>query len=340
MPQIHQMRKQTAQDLPSFGGEAWPWIGGDLQTLKQFIRGGIAPVKNGEACLIDLPDGDQLLAEISMPSQKPIAAIIAVHGLTGCMDSDHIKVLTHQSLARGIAVMRVNMRGAGPARPLAKRSYNAKAGADLLPFINAMRQKIGDDMPMIMVAHSIGGAAALNMMLDHPQKLDGLDGLVSVAAPIDMVTSNRYMHNPRNRVYVWYLLRGLKQLAHNVPEIAPELLAKTDQCKTITDFDEVLTAPMAGFDSANDYYLAATTHNRLHAAAIPTLLIHGDNDPWIPVDAYLDLPETPKLDVMVSRGGGHVGFHDRQGVWSNRVIFQWLSRFGLSRFGLSRFDNK
>ncbi|MCE2517596.1 MAG: alpha/beta fold hydrolase [Alphaproteobacteria bacterium] len=321
------MRRHDAPHLPAFGGEAWPWRGGDLQTLRHFIRRDIPEVKGGARVVIDLDDGDRLLAEFHSPQGPAKAAIIAVHGLTGCMDSDHIKSLTHQALARNIAVMRVNMRGAGPARALARKSYNAKAGADLLPFIKAMRKAVGDDLPVVMVAHSIGGAAALNMMLDYPDQLSGLDGVVSVAAPIDMHASNKRFHSARNWLYMRHLLAGLKQLAEHVPGIAPDLLARVRRVPTITGFDEVLTAPMAGFASADDYYTGASTFHRLDAPPRPTLLIHADNDPWIPVDAYLGLPRHDQLDVMISRGGGHVGFHDGDGVWSNRVIFTWLERF-------------
>ena len=329
MSQSSYMRRHDAKDLPAFGGEALPWLGGDLQTLKHFIKRNIERPDQGEEILIDLDDGDQLMAEFHAPSASPTAAMIAVHGLTGCVDSDHIKILTTEALARNIAVLRVNMRGAGPARHLAKKSYNAKAGADLLPFIAAVRARVSAEIPLVMVAHSIGGAAALNMMLDYPDQLDGLDGLVSVAAPIDMLASNERFHAPRNKIYMRYLLKGLKDLAERVPDINPAMLAEVRKVTTITGFDEALTAPIAGFASAHDYYLGATTAHRLNNASIPTLLIHADNDPWIPASPYLALPKTDVLDVMVSRGGGHVGFHDRGGIWSNRIIFSWLDRFSV-----------
>ena len=44
------------------------------------------------------------------------------------------------------------MRGAGPARNLARGTYNAGAGADLLPFIDALPHDPG--VPMFMMAHS------------------------------------------------------------------------------------------------------------------------------------------------------------------------------------------
>ena len=331
--------------LPHFEGEVFPWIGGDLQTLRHYIARDVPGLPDGEEKTVTLEDGDTLMAAYHAPEGDIKGGIIAVHGLTGCMDSDHIKVLTRDALSRGFAVLRVNMRGAGPARHLAKKSYNAKAGNDLLPFIGMMRtalkDKTGDDKtrPVVMVAHSIGGTAALNMMLDTPDKLDGLDGLVSIAAPIDMKASNRRFHLPRNYVYMRHLLNGLKALADDVPELDPDLLVKIKAVPSIKAFDDLYTGPMMGYQDAMAYYEAATTAHRLTAPVIPTLLIHGDNDPWIPSDAYRALTPSAHLDIALSRGGGHVGFHDRKtyrgqdhhlrGVWSNRAVFAWIDqKFG------------
>lgn len=313
--------------LPHFEGERFPWLGGDLQTLRHFIKRDIKPLDDGEAMRLTLDDGDILLAQFHRPEGAIRGGMIAVHGLTGSMDSDHIKVLTHDALSRGIAVLRVNMRGAGPARSLAKKSYSAKAGADLLPFIKMIRSKLDEDVPVVMVAHSIGGAAALNMMLDYPDRLAGLDGLVSIAAPIDMLASNDRFNALRNRPYMKYLLKGLKELADDVPEIDPQLLAKIKTVNSIKEFDDVYTGPNMGYADAYEYYEAATVARRLDDVPIRTLILHGGNDPWIPIEAYLGLTPSPMMDVLVSDGGGHVGFHDAKGIWSNRTVFTWLAQY-------------
>ena len=190
-----------------------------------------------------------------------------------------------------------------------------------------IRGKLDEDVPVVMVAHSIGGAAALNMMLDYPNQLDGLDGLVSIAAPIDMLASNDRFNALRNRPYMKYLLKGLKALADDVPEIDPQLLAKIKTVNSIKEFDDVYTGPNMGYADAYEYYEAATVARQLDNVPIRTLILHGGNDPWIPIEAYLGLTPSPMMDVLVSDGGGHVGFHDRKGIWSNRAIFTWLAQY-------------
>ena len=44
----------------------------------------------------------------------------------------------------------------------------------------------------------------------------------------------------------------------------------------------------------------------IDALGVPTLLLHADDDPWVPPPP---IASRPPLRVIVTRGGGHVGFH-------------------------------
>ena len=315
--------------LPAFRGEAWPWIGGDLQTLKStFLKD--APTldaqsldQSGEVLTLPLDDGDALTAMLHAPP-NPKGAIIIVHGLTGCMDSPHVVQMAAAAWRHDRAVLRVNMRGAGPSAALSKKRYSAQSGADLLPFVAEMAARF-PDVPLVMVAHSIGGAAALNMLVDHGGQLAGLDGLVTVAAPLDLHDASRRFHQFRNRPYVIYMLRRLKQMALAMEDLTDAVKAQIKTCKTIRQFDDLMTAPMMGFAEAEAYYTAASTHLKLDVPAIPLLMIHADNDPLVGDTALRQLPPDPEKNrhVLISRGGGHVGFHDDHGLWLPRVVLAW-----------------
>ena len=146
--------------------------------------------------------------------------IVAVHGLNGSMRAQHILWLIRPVLEAGFSLLRVNMRGAGPARRLARGTYNAGAGADLLPFIDAAAAR-DPGVPLFMMAHSLGGTAALNMALDFPDEAARLRGLVTIGTPLDMAATARRFSRPRNRLYVRYMLAGLKQIAEGAPGLAP-----------------------------------------------------------------------------------------------------------------------
>ena len=320
------MIRHDIPNLPPFRGEALPWIGGDLQTLKSTILGDAPQLsQQGEMLTLPLEDGDAVTAMLHRPPQAK-GVFIIIHGLTGCMDSHHVLQMAKAGLAQSYSVLRVNMRGAGPSASLSRRRYSAKSGADLLPFIRAMEQAF-PDVPMMMVAHSIGGAAALNMMVDHGDQLGGLNALAVVAAPLDLHDASTRFHQPRNQPYVQYMLKRLKAMAMAMPDLTPEQKALIKTCRSIRQFDDVMTAPMMGFQNADDYYTAGSTHQKLDHPQRPLLLIHGDNDSLVGDGALRALPPMENRSVLISRGGGHVGFHDDQGPWLPRVILAWMKTF-------------
>ena len=347
------IRNDAGNLVPPFGGEAFPWIGGDAQTIRHFLRRDAPPPPPSREVLIDLEDGDRLLAAFHPARSNPETGktgaagsrvktasrgcIIAVHGLNGCMDAQHILWLVEPVLAAGFSLLRVNMRGAGPARPLARGTYNAGAGADLIPFIDAAA-RLDPGTPLFIMAHSLGGTAALNMILDYPAAAQRLRGLVAIGTPLDMAASAARFHAPRNRLYIRYMLAGLKHIAATIPDIDPELYRAAMAAKSIIEFDDHVTARLAGYADSGAYYAGTSVHQRLQEATIPLLVLQGSNDPWIPDQPALDqpVPAGPAdlkdngaargdVQVVVTRGGGHVGFHDRQLNWHIRATLSWCS---------------
>ena len=65
------------------------------------------------------------------------------------------------------------------------------------------------DVPRFMMAHSLGGTAALNMALDFPQETARLAGLVTIGTPLDMMATSRRFSRHRNRVYGRHMLLAL-----------------------------------------------------------------------------------------------------------------------------------
>ncbi len=317
------LRNDTGPAIPTFGGEAFPWIGGDAQTLRHFIRRDAPAAPPGETVILDLDDGDQLLAAYHQPDTAPRGTIIAVHGLNGCMDAAHILWLTPSVLASGYALLRINMRGAGPGRSMAKGTYNAGAGADLLPFVDwAAGRHPG--LPIVMMAHSLGGTAALNMALDYPDRLAALTGLVTICAPLDMTATAARFHAPRNWLYIRYMLAGMKRIAAGVPDLDPALARTAQQVRSVYEFDDRITAPLAGYRSAADYYRGTSVHDRLDDLDVPVMILQSSNDPWIPAGPALHPPQRRGgASIVVTKGGGHVGFHDAGRNWHIRATLAW-----------------
>ena len=124
-----------ALDLPQFQ-ERWPWLGGDLQTLRNFLRRPCADLSEFAAERIELPldgaGGDLMTAALHWPKgrqRRPLA--ILIHGLTGCEDSTYMCATARALLRSGYPVLRLNQRGAGPSRLLCRERYHAGRSEDL-----------------------------------------------------------------------------------------------------------------------------------------------------------------------------------------------------------------
>jgi len=277
--------------------------------------------------LLDLADGDKLLGRCHLPDRAPFGCLIAVHGLNGSIDAPHILWLLHAALRAGFAVLRVNMRGAGAGRPLARGTYNAAAGRDLVPFIDWAADRFSR-LPLFMMGHSLGGTAALNMALDAncASGTSQLAGLITVGAPLDMALTAHRFHARRNWLYMRYMLSGLKRLVAAAPGMDRDLIKLANRARTVMEFDDRVTAPLSGYASAAAYYAASSVNTRLESLQLPTLILQASNDPWIPVQPLLmQRVGDTRPQAVITRGGGHVGFHDRLGSWYIRAALAWIN---------------
>lgn len=306
----------AAPDMPVFRARL-PWIGGDLQTLRTTIRRafGARPERFSTIARarheITLGDGDRLLADLMAPARPRPGApmVVLIHGLTGCQDSAYICTAARSWLDQGHRVARLNLRGAGPGRPLARGHYHAGRSEDLAVAFADLAGWSPDGL--IAVGYSLGG----NMLLKYMGQT-GPDAIplaaVAVSPPIRLRAAQQRLMRPRNALYQRYLLSRMK-----AETLAPEADVAADvrrdglKVRTVFDFDDVVVAPLNGFSGALDYYARCSAADHLAGVAKPTLVVHGADDPWIPADDFdrIDWTSYPAVAIAMSRGGGHVGFH-------------------------------
>ena len=54
------------------------------------------------------------------------------------------------------------------------------------------------------------------------------------------------------------------------------------QSKSVSQFDERLTAPLFGYPTVDDYYRAARNSDKLHKICIPYICLTATDDPFVP----------------------------------------------------------
>jgi len=344
--------------------QRWPWLGGDLQTLRDTLRPVRLPPDQGQPLQIPVPalasgaaPAGQLLALLDRPLTEappapPRALVLLLHGLGGSSRREGLRRLGLALQAEGFAVLRLNLRGADPGRHLAAGTYAARCDSDLLPVLARARQLAAElaaeaglpqALPLLGAGISLGGTMLLNAALASPGVLDGL---FCASSPLDLAACSASIERPRNRIYQrWLLQRLVRQTLADPFGVSPEeaQALRHNPPRTIRDFDAAITAPRWGFASVNAYYRGASPLPRLlenRKALPPTLLLQALDDPWVPADdarrlqASLAAPghggDADPLTVVLTACGGHNGFHApgdslQGGCWSDRLALAWFN---------------
>jgi predicted alpha/beta-fold hydrolase len=305
----------------------WPWLGPDLQTL----RNTVAPPRcdlsayRTERLILPLADasGDRLAGLLQHPHGPPRPLVVLIHGLSGTEDSAYLLTSAAALLHAGYRVLRLNLRGAGASRPLCRLQYHAGRSGDL-------RDAIGGLDPallapgLLLVGYSLGANMLLKFLAEHGSRFPIL-AAAAVSAPLDLAAASRRIRAPRNRIYQRHLLRHMKEesLGGSAVLSADERV-RVAAARSIFEFDDRFVAPRNGYADAAEYYAENSAARFLAAIRVPTLLIHALDDPWIPSDAYRRFAwsDSPGLTPLLPGGGGHVGFHGRESVvpWHDRCV--------------------
>ena len=322
-----------------------PWIGGDLQTLRDTLRPVRLPASTGVAIPFDLPGGEQLVGILDAPTtgQEPQALVVLLHGLGGSSDREGLRRMGLALQDAGLAVLRLNLRGAGAGRSLAAGTYAAHCNSDLLPVLAQVRA-LAAGKPLLGVGLSLGGTILLNALV-APSASPVLDGLVCLSSPLDLAACSAQIERPRNRLYARWLLRRLVEQTladpFGVRESERIALTAAGGPRSIRAFDQAITAPRWGYSSVEHYYAAASPLRSLldpscRSRLPPLLLVHAEDDPWVPVEPILQLLAARRQDlswarlpeILVSPRGGHNGFHGRgdspRANWGDRLTVRWL----------------
>ena len=304
-----------------------PWWGGDLQTLRNVVmRWPQALPGRASSLEFDLADGsgDRLLGTLSEPealdAQSPL--VVLIHGLTGCEESDYMRESARFHLARGRPVLRLNLRGAGPGRRRAKNYYFAGCFPDIQSVLEGLAPSRTAN-GVFLIGYSLGGNVLLNW-LGRAQGHPSVIGAATVSAPIEPAQACERILRPRNALYHHFLIERMKRDVLASCAVSPAERQTIERTRTIFEFDDRWVAPRNGFDGALDYYRRTSGAQFVGAIALPTLMLHARNDPWIPADAYVEAKRYGHLhlEIVLTHSGGHLGFHERgqTETWHDRRI--------------------
>ena len=302
---------------------AW-WVpGAHLQTLwGKLVRR--LPTVPTRAERWTTPDGDTLeIRRLDAPPGAPagVPRLLLLHGLEGTVRSHYIAGLLDQARRRGWAADVLIFRGCNGEIPNARRFYHSGETTDL-DFVVRRIARENPDQPLVAAGVSLGGNVLLKWLGEHGDAVPAsFRAAATVSAPYDLELGSRQIERGFSRLYTVHFLRSLRRKALAKLAQEPELFAEAPlrRARTLAEFDDAVTAPVHGFDSASDYYSQSSSRHFLAAIRRPTLLLSAYNDPFLPRkvldDVAIIAPCNPCLTVEFHKNGGHAGFVSGRVPW-------------------------
>lgn len=274
-----------------------------------------------QEALFEMPDGDRLQAFVHLQPDDPERrrpVVLQLHGLEGHAGSHYQVGLSAKAFAAGFHSVRLNFRNCGGTEHLARKLYSGRSTEDVREVLAQLRDRWGFET-LYATGASLGANLLLRLLADtgeHPPA--GLAAAVAVSPPIEMAACGVALRQGLNRGYEAFFLQLLKRklrrkarLSPGGSELAPTL-ERLGSIRTLREFDDCVTAPLNGYADAEAYYAHASSADDLSRITVSTLIIHAQDDPFLPYGMYAPRLEAirsnPHLTALFPRYGGHVGF--------------------------------
>lgn len=272
----------------------------------------------------------QISAQCNLQTPAPeFPTLVIIHGLEGCTESHYMKGIAHKAWHAGMNVIRLNQRNCGGSEHLTPTLYNTGMSQDLQAVITELAQQDGL-FNILLVGFSMGGNLTLKLAGEVGNSFPSLQGVVAVCPNIHPAACVKALQQPKNFIYHHYFLRRLKARLQRKTQHYPNRwdISKLATIRTMWQFDEVYTAPDAGFQDAADYYEQCGARKVLHQIRIPTVILTSQDDPFIPYSTF-NIPsirDNPCIRLIAPEAGGHCGFYQESqthedNFWvENRII--------------------
>jgi predicted alpha/beta-fold hydrolase len=307
--------------------------GGHVQTLASFFLSRSIPVPEAEERLIEVEPGVKVLCHCHwQPDRKNALTILIIHGLEGSSDSQYMLGIAAKGMAAGMNVVRMNQRNCGGTDAMSPTLYHSGRSQDLAAVAKYLIDRDGLSR-LALAGFSMGGNLVLKLAGEWGK--EGPPQFCAVAAvcpAVDLGPSADALHLPSNRLYEYYFVIRLRQRLREKARLFPGQfdVSRLYRVSSLRDFDDKITAYYSGFTGADDYYARAAAAPVLDRIAVPTLILHAGNDPFIRI-----LPETrrkilanPNITFVETEDGGHCSFladpDGDDGHWAERQILKFL----------------
>jgi hypothetical protein len=264
--------------------------------------------------------------------------LIVVHGLEGSTESQYMLGIARNGLAAGMNVVLMNQRNCGGMDHCAPTLYNSNRSDDVAAVAQHVVKQDGVSR-FALVGFSMGGNLVLKLAGEW-----GANGppqfraVAAVSPAMDLAESADALHAAGNRIYEYYFLVQLFRRFRRKARLFPGKydVARLRGVSSLRRFDDRVTAYYCGFAGADDYYARAAAANVVDGIAVPALIIHAANDPFIRLrpETRQHILANPNITFIETQDGGHCAFLGERnggdgddGRWAERQVVKFAERF-------------
>ena len=280
----------------------------------------------------------QVLCECHWQPREVRAArptAIIVHGLEGSSNSQYVVGNSNKLWSAGCNIVRMNMRNCGETEALTPTLYHSGLSEDVLVVMNFFVARYGLQS-MSLIGYSMGGNLVLKLAGELGTAAPAvLHSVIGVSPAVDLGPSADALNLPLNRLYELKFLHNLLRRFRRKTMLFPQAYDRnrTAGIRSLREFDDRITALYSGFSSADDYYYRAAAARVLDRIAIPTLILHALDDPFIRLTAETrgTIDSNPNITLMESKHGGHCAFlaepdeaNGYDGYWAEHTLLRFL----------------
>jgi predicted alpha/beta-fold hydrolase len=280
-------------------------------------------------------DGDEL-EMYHVEAARDAPRVFLLHGLEGSVRSHYVGGLFQRARERGWGATLLVHRGCGLRPNRARRFYHSGETSDANAALGHLMER-WPGAAWLLIGVSLGGNVLLKLLGEWGSSAPAaIRAAAGVSVPFDLEAGARCIARGFARVYDRNFVATLRRKALAKLARYPDLFDREQllRARNVYEFDDAVTAPVHGFESARDYYQQSSSMGFLSRIRVPTLLISARDDPFLPA-AALDRATrvaagNSAITLDLHSRGGHVGFVS--GAWP------WRARYYAEESVFSFFD--
>lgn len=280
----------------------------------------------------DFLDLDWSEASRQHPSIKKPLVIIS-HGLEGDTTRQYVAGTVRLLNQHGFDCLAWHYRSCSGTMNRQARFYHIGETGDLHTVIQ--QALLAGYQTIHLVGYSAGGNITLKYLGEQGATVHPAIGRgVAISVPLELLTTADRLEAWDSMVYNRRFQKTLKEKVKLKAGTLPEALRTTDlsRIRSLREFDDLITAPLHGFDGVTDYYTRNSSLPFLSKITVPTLVLNARNDPFLSPECFPAAlaKELTHVWMEFPEQGGHCGFPSANGLqaptYAEERVLQFLTR--------------